>query len=215
MIYAEGANPNIAFDRNWEGEGQGWGFDRVMNIPLPREAAQTFAARLEDSSERCIGAIPVAPDSAFRSGRKTLYVNATANDGEIDPMELARIAMPSKTVVDAEVVEDKRRTRVESHRAKKKVTEWAIIDASGTELGRDVSVAKALKLAKQFAGRDHPAGLVPVYHVRGIIGGDGSPNYATYRQVQTYRKVKLKVRFVETTRKDPAPIGWVFFRHAG
>jgi hypothetical protein len=173
---------------------------------MSREAAESLAAIAMPPSEG-VKAIPVAPDSAFRMKRKTAYIQVE-EEGALDPLTLARERLPGSVVCGVEVLEDKTRTKIERRRAKKRVTRWQILsNVSADPLDEYRTPTEACKAAEKLV-RD---GSVEVAHVHGEVDGEGSPSYATYRRVQTARRAKLKIMYVETTRKDPAPTGWVFF----
>lgn len=239
-VYVAGANPATCFDKavkdaqHESGHGgytgtiaekNGSGFRKYPTGPLPIAAARELANSLMDEEVDeapldltdkwgAANAIPVAPDSAFRTKHKTLYLNVK-EEGYLEPVKLAQERMKAATISNVEVLEDKRRTKVESHRAKKRVTEWLVEDRFAHVVGREDTCPKAIALAKRLAGESHDSTGAPAeYTVKGIIVGGGSPHYATYRQVQISRKVRLKVTYVEQVRRDPAPVGWLFFGYA-
>jgi hypothetical protein len=234
MVFEEGPNPQTAFDRavasasheyghgSYSGtiaEKRGDGFRKYQPDPLPLEAARTLASQLMDGDDGEItdkwapaNAIPVAPDSAFRTKRKTLYIN-TKEEGYLEPVKLTQERLRSATIAGVEVLEDKRRTKVEQGRQVNKLTRSEVHDEFGKNYAtveRTLPSCKAL--AKTLASE--AAGLITEFTVHGIIEGEGGQPLASYRQKQISRKVKLRVTYVEQVRRDPAPIGWLFFGYA-
>ena len=208
LTYSAGPNPTIAFDATGLPDHvTGRGFRKLRSVALPRDGAESLAnlVRMEPG-DRCY-AIPVAPDTAFKIKTKTTTVS-TDEEGGLNLLELGTEKLPSAAITDVELIDDKRTLRVETHRAKKRVTEWEVRDHHENVITTETSVSRACAEAKRIA----KAAVVPQeLHVRGVIVGEGSRNFATYRQKQTSRRVKIRITYVESTRRDPAPIGWLFF----
>ena len=197
--FAEGANPTKAAAALGVSE-----WERESHAPMSRMAAESLATLVKGHGIR---AIPVAPDTAFRLRTRTVTAQIE-DEGPLDALVAARERLPGSVVVGVDVLEDKRRTKVVTTRSKKRITEWLVLDDTGSVIAQEEQITKAMACASKLArAATEPEG----FHVRGFVHGEGSTSYATYRLVQTGRRVKLRITTCEATRKDPAPTGWVFF----
>ena len=234
-VYAKGPNPTIAFDlavvaaQHESGHG-GYtgtiaekgsdGFRRVTNDPLPIEAARTLANRLIQDDHELVytdkggpaNAIPIAPSSAFKTKHKVLNIS-TQQEGYLDHVAMAQERLKSATISDVEVIEDKCRTRVKRASRGKRITKFVVLDCNDHIVAREDTLPLAKKKALELCAAQHE-GSKAGYFVKGESFADGGGPLFGCVQEQVSRKVKLKVTFVEQVRRDPAPIGWLFFGFA-
>jgi hypothetical protein len=200
--YVDGQNPGTAAETI--GCESCW--TKETHAPMSRAAAESLAAISRQPIEG-VKAIPVAPDGAFRLKRRTVTVSVE-EDGDLDLLEVARQALPGSVVVGVDLLDDRQRTKVDRRRAKKRTITWTLRNGTGGTVGRSHRTPTDACRAAEKLVKD---GKEEVVHVHGTADGEGMPSYATYCRVQTARRVKLRITTEETLRKDPAPIGWLFF----